>query len=128
MRAQPLAPVFQIWGQARATARASNCKKNINYRANFTHAGGESLYPASRQQDWIPFAMNASPEMNFDDLLRVKLAVLQREHRDLDEAVHALETLGRPDVLTLRRLKKQKLALKDQITRIEDKLIPNIIA
>jgi hypothetical protein len=42
--------------------------------------------------------------------------------------VHALETLGRPDVLTLRRLKKQKLALKDQITRIEDKLIPNIIA
>ena len=72
--------------------------------------------------------MNASPEMNFDDLLRVKLAVLQREHRDLDEAVHVLETLGRPDVLTLRRLKKQKLALKDQITRIEDKLIPNIIA
>ena len=72
--------------------------------------------------------MNASPEMNFDEMLRVKLEVLRREHRDLDEAVHALELNGRPDVLTLRRLKKQKLAMKDQITRIEDKLIPNIIA
>ncbi len=73
-------------------------------------------------------AMNASPEMNFDELLGVRLAVLQREHRDLDEAIHALEVSGRPDVLTLRRLKKHKLALKDQIVRIEDKLIPNIIA
>ncbi len=72
--------------------------------------------------------MNASPEMNFDEMLRVKLEVLRREHRDLDEAIHALEVSGRPDILTLRRLKKQKLAMKDQITRIEDKLIPNIIA
>lgn len=72
--------------------------------------------------------MNASPEMNSDELLAVRLEVLRREHRDLDEAIYALETSGRPDVLTLRRLKKQKLALKDQIVRIEDKLIPNIIA
>lgn len=72
--------------------------------------------------------MNAPSEMNFEDMLRVKLEVLRREHRDLDEAVHALETAGRPDVLTLRRLKKQKLLLKDQIVKIEDQLIPNIIA
>ncbi|MDZ4309704.1 MAG: DUF465 domain-containing protein [Cypionkella sp.] len=72
--------------------------------------------------------MNASSEMNFDDMMRVKLEVLRREHRDLDEAVHALETSGRPDILTLRRLKKQKLHMKDQIVRIEDLLIPNIIA
>ncbi|EKD60350.1 MAG: hypothetical protein ACD_54C00799G0005 [uncultured bacterium] len=72
--------------------------------------------------------MNASSEMNFEDMLRVKLEVLRREHRDMDEAVHALELTGRPDVLTLRRLKKQKLYLKDQIVRIEDQLIPNIIA
>lgn len=72
--------------------------------------------------------MNASPEMSFDEMLRVKLEVLRREHRDLDEAIHALETTGRPDQLTLRRLKKQKLALKDAITRIEDQLIPDIIA
>jgi hypothetical protein len=66
--------------------------------------------------------------MSFEDMLRVKLEVLRREHRDLDEAIHALETTGRPDQLTLRRLKKQKLALKDMITRIEDQLIPDIIA
>ncbi|MFZ1468342.1 MAG: DUF465 domain-containing protein [Paracoccaceae bacterium] len=72
--------------------------------------------------------MNASSEMSFEDMLRVKLEVLRREHRDLDEAVHVLERNGRPDPLTLRRLKKQKLALKDVITRIEDQLIPDIIA
>jgi hypothetical protein len=72
--------------------------------------------------------MNATPEMSFDEMLKVKLEVLRREHRDLDEAIHALETMGRPDQLTLRRLKKQKLSLKDTITKIEDQLIPDIIA
>ena len=72
--------------------------------------------------------MNAPSEMSFDEMLRVKLEVLRREHRDLDEAIHALEHGGRPDQLTLRRLKKQKLSLKDTITKIEDELIPDIIA
>ena len=72
--------------------------------------------------------MNAPSEMSFDEMLRVKLEVLRREHRDLDEAVQALELTGRPDQLTLRRLKKQKLGLKDQIVKMEDQLIPDIIA
>ncbi len=72
--------------------------------------------------------MNAPSELNFEEMLRIRLGVLQREHRDLDEAIHALELTGRPDQLTLRRLKKQKLVLKDQIVRIEDQLIPDIIA
>lgn len=72
--------------------------------------------------------MNAPSEMNFEEMLRVKIEVLRREHRDLDEAIHALEATGRPDQLTLRRLKKQKLSLKDQIARLEDQLIPDIIA
>lgn len=72
--------------------------------------------------------MNAPSEMNFEEMLRVKVEVLRREHRDLDAAIHALELTGRPDQLTLRRLKKQKLALKDQITKLEDQLIPDIIA
>jgi len=72
--------------------------------------------------------MNAPSELNFEDMLRIRLVVLKREHRDLDEAVHALAIEGRPDQLTLRRLKKQKLALKDQIVKIEDQLIPDIIA
>ena len=72
--------------------------------------------------------MNAPSELNFEDMLRIRLEVLRREHRDLDAAVHALEETGRPDQLTLRRLKKQKLQLKDQIVKIEDLLIPDIIA
>ncbi|WP_112312132.1 YdcH family protein [Pseudogemmobacter bohemicus] len=72
--------------------------------------------------------MNAPSEMSFDEMLRVKLGVLRREHRDLDETISALEDTGRPDMLTIRRLKKQKLSLKDQISTIEDRLIPDIIA
>ncbi|MGB3316110.1 MAG: DUF465 domain-containing protein [Albidovulum sp.] len=72
--------------------------------------------------------MNARMEMDNAEVLRVKLEVLRREHRDLDEAIHVMETSGRGDQLTLKRLKKQKLVLKDQIARIEDILTPDIIA
>ncbi len=72
--------------------------------------------------------MNAPSELNFEEMLRIRLEVMRREHRDLDEAIRALEGGGRGDQLTLRRLKKQKLALKDQIVKIEDQLIPDIIA
>ncbi|MEL6508550.1 MAG: DUF465 domain-containing protein [Pseudomonadota bacterium] len=72
--------------------------------------------------------MNASPEMQPDDVMRVKLEVLRREHRDLDDAIHALQEKGTADMLTLKRLKKQKLSLKDRITVIEDQLTPDIIA
>ena len=72
--------------------------------------------------------MNASMELNLEEMLRIRLEVLRREHRDLDEAISALEATGRPDQLTLRRLKKQKLQLKDRIQLIEDQLLPDIIA
>ncbi len=72
--------------------------------------------------------MNAHLEMDNIEVLQVKLAVLRQEHRDLDEAIHAMENSGRSDQLTLRRLKKQKLMLKDQIARLEDILTPDIIA
>ena len=72
--------------------------------------------------------MNASNELNFKDLLRIRLDVLRREHRELDAAVKDMEASGRPDQLSLRRLRKQKLALKDQIVKIEDDMIPDIIA
>jgi len=72
--------------------------------------------------------MSNAKEMKTDDVLRVELEVFRAEHRDLDEAIHALEESGRADQLRLRRLKKQKLALKDRIARIEDQLTPDIIA
>jgi hypothetical protein len=60
--------------------------------------------------------------------LRVKLRQLEQEHADLDAAIVALEHSGAGDQLQLRRLKKIKLGLKDQITTIENMLIPDIIA
>ncbi|MFO7919705.1 DUF465 domain-containing protein [Rhodobacteraceae bacterium W635] len=72
--------------------------------------------------------MNAPQEMTHEDVLRARLTVLKREHRDLDDAITALEDSLKPDQLTLRRLKKRKLFLKDEISRIEDELYPDIIA
>lgn len=72
--------------------------------------------------------MNMAAMMETDEVLRIKLEVLKREHRDLDEAIHALEATGTADQLRLRRLKKQKLQLKDRIAIIEDRLTPDIIA
>jgi hypothetical protein len=72
--------------------------------------------------------MNMPPTMPREDVLRVKLELLQREHRDLDDAIAALDAEGRADALTLRRLKKRKLLLKDQIQRISDEITPDIIA
>lgn len=63
-----------------------------------------------------------------DRELRDELVKLRAEHRDLDEEIVALEASGMGDQLLIRRLKKKKLALKDQITSIEDRLLPDIIA
>ncbi len=60
--------------------------------------------------------------------LRATLLKLKQEHGDLDSAINALEDSGRADQLQLKRLKKKKLALKDEIARIEDQLLPDIIA
>jgi hypothetical protein len=85
-------------------------------------------YILAERQEPIRQTMNAPTELSHDEMLGIRLEVLRREHRDLDQAIHALEETGRPDALTLRRLKKQKLFLKDQIVKIEDMLIPDIIA
>ncbi|EKE44138.1 hypothetical protein OCGS_1654 [Oceaniovalibus guishaninsula JLT2003] len=66
--------------------------------------------------------------MQTDEVLRIKLQMLRREHADLDESVRALQEGGRADMLTLQRLKRKKLMLKDAIARLEDQLTPDIIA
>jgi len=63
-----------------------------------------------------------------DAILRVKLAAMRSEHRDLDSAIAALREAASADQLQLARLKKRKLRLKDEIARIEDRLLPDIIA
>lgn len=72
--------------------------------------------------------MNSSAKMDQVEVLRVELAVAKQEHRDLDTAIAALHALGAPDMLTLQRLKRQKLKLKDRIVTLEDRILPDIIA
>jgi hypothetical protein len=60
--------------------------------------------------------------------LRVRLEQLRVEHRDLDAAISAFESLQPTDQLKISRLKKRKLHLRDEIARIEDRLLPDIIA
>jgi hypothetical protein len=59
---------------------------------------------------------------------RAKLAQLMQEHRDLDAAIDAMVQAGNADLLALSRLKKRKLQLKDEITEINNGLLPDIIA
>ncbi|MEL6530789.1 MAG: DUF465 domain-containing protein [Pseudomonadota bacterium] len=60
--------------------------------------------------------------------LQKRLELLRSEHRDLDAAISALSDAGSTDQLQIARLKKRKLRLKDQISIIEDTLLPDIIA
>lgn len=63
-----------------------------------------------------------------DSEIRNELAKLRQEHRDLDAAIEALESKAHLDSLQIQRLKKRKLVLKDRISALEDKLLPDIIA
>ena len=73
-------------------------------------------------------AMNATSEMSHTEVLANRLAMLRSEHRALDIQIAELAAAALPDRITMQRLKKQKLALKDQITTLSAQLIPNIIA
>ena len=74
--------------------------------------------------------MNAPSDLSMktDDVLRIELEVFRRQHSDLDQAISALTDRGTGYQLTIKRLKKQKLRLKDRIAQIEDRLTPDIIA
>ena len=67
-------------------------------------------------------------EMSESEVLQAELDELKREHRELDARIGSLHTDHLSDQLTLKRLKKRKLWLKDQIARVEDQLYPDIIA
>ncbi len=63
-----------------------------------------------------------------DSVLEARLSDLRQDHADLDAAVAAISATPMPDMLLIARLKRKKLALKDEIARIEDQLNPDIIA
>ncbi|MBY0519621.1 MAG: DUF465 domain-containing protein [Sphingomonas sp.] len=63
-----------------------------------------------------------------DRQIAKRIEILKIEHRDLDAAIAALIEQNSTDQLQLARLKKRKLRLRDEITLLEDQLIPDIIA
>ena len=71
--------------------------------------------------------MQAGSQLIRNEVLAIELEVLRQEHRDLDLAISELVEKG-IDQLVVKRLKKKKLLLKDQIARFEDELTPDIIA
>ena len=60
--------------------------------------------------------------------MRRRLEALQSEHRDLDDVISRFSDKTPADQLLIHRLKKRKLALKDEIKRLKDSLLPDIIA
>jgi hypothetical protein len=106
--------------------RGLHARKARTAHASLSAAAAIAL--SSRGGDRFREIMNSPNEMESEEVLRVQLEVLRREHRDLDQAIHALQESGLADQLALRRLKKQKLVLKDRIAVIEDRLTPDIIA
>jgi hypothetical protein len=72
--------------------------------------------------------MTEEPPAANDGPLQARIAELRQEHEDLGAAVEALEAQPNADQLRIARLKRRKLALRDQIAILEDRLTPDIIA
>jgi len=62
------------------------------------------------------------------EAVKLRIVALKTEHRDLDEAIARLAAQVPANNLQLQRLKKRKLALKDLIAKLENSLLPDIIA
>lgn len=77
---------------------------------------------------------DSSGPMNDDDgelseaKARKQVALLRQEHADLSASIEALTVAPLPDQLLIARLKRKKLALKDEILKIEALILPDIIA
>ena len=71
---------------------------------------------------------NSDPQNSDMQGLQHQLAELESEHRDLDEVISRLSDGTPINQLQIQRLKKRKLNLKDEITRLHAKLLPDIIA
>lgn len=88
--------------------------------------------PDENDDNVKPFRRFPAHEADFyganDEALEIRLSVLMQEHADLDAAILALEAQPHHDRLSVARLKKRKLLIKDQMQAIKDQMTPDIIA
>jgi hypothetical protein len=91
---------------------------------------GESAGPKNSAHPAIGAAgaMDIPPDDVEKVQIRIRLQELEIEHYDLDDVIRRLYADRAQDQLQLRRLKKRKLILKDQIQKLRARLIPDIIA
>jgi len=69
------------------------------------------------------------PFLSDDELaLHAQARLLRQEHADLDASIEALSHMPIPDQLMIARLKRKKLLLRDEIVKIESRILPDIIA
>ena len=66
--------------------------------------------------------------LSFEEQMRERLVWLREEHRRIDNEITALMDTGVADVIKIKRMKKIKLSMKDQIAYLENQLTPDIIA
>ena len=67
-------------------------------------------------------------DLEDDEHIKKRMERLQLEHRDLDDVIARLSDEAPFDQLQVQRLKKRKLMLKDELSRLEAMLVPDIIA
>ena len=93
----------------------------------FTISDGDGTRPQDSVRD-APGVADFPPLDEEKQQIRVRLHELEIEHQDLDDIIERLAADPAQEQLQLRRLKKRKLVLKDQIARLRARLIPDIIA
>lgn len=73
--------------------------------------------------------MNDDASLTEEELaLHIRLKGLRQEHADLDASIDALAEAPMPDQLLIARLKRKKLVLRDEMVKIEARILPDIIA
>ena len=69
------------------------------------------------------------PEISEEEAaLHARVKLLRQEHAELDASIEALSAASVPDQLMIARMKRKKLSIKDEIVKIEDRVLPDIIA
>ena len=88
------------------------------------------LHPSKdkKQSDERPKKDSPANEDSSAEVLKARLQNLLSEHRDLDDVIARLTETGVTNQLQMQRMKKRKLALKDEIARLHALVLPDIIA